>query len=134
MEDDRLRSFTAEIAAAYCRGNTIESADLPVLLTSVYAALAGLDRTGKTEPTPREPAVPIRRSVRPDTVVCLECGFQAKMIRRHLHSVHGLTGDAYRERWSLASDYPLIAPDYSQARSSLAKACGLGRRRKEATS
>jgi predicted transcriptional regulator len=95
----------------------------------VHQALADLRQAAPPTPVPHQPAVPIRQSVRPEYVVCLECGFRARVLRLHLQVQHGLSVDEYRTRWNLRSDHPVTAPAYSQRRSEMAKERGLGRRR-----
>ena len=118
-----------EIVSSYVRQNTIAAEELPRLIADVYRALAGGEQpaTGQEQ---RRPAVPIRRSVGPEAVVCLECGYRARTLRRHLREAHGFGPDEYRARWGLAADYPLVAPGYSARRSAIAKASGFGRRRR----
>jgi predicted transcriptional regulator len=120
-----MKEQVAEIVAAYLRNNSVAPSDIPAVIAQVYQSLTGLTQPPPAEP---EPAVPIRRSVNPEYVVCLECGARAKMLRRHLTSAHNLTPAEYRERWKLPTDYPLVAPRYAAARSELAKALGLGKR------
>ena len=115
------------IVSSYVRHNTITADDLPRVIADVYRALAGVGEPAVL-PEPRRPAVPIRQSVTPEAVVCLECGYQARTLRRHLREAHGLGPDEYRTRWGLAADYPLVAPGYSARRSAIAKAGGFGRR------
>lgn len=129
MEQD-LQRLTARIVSAYTANNSVAASDLPTLIRSVYSAL---DRLGKepAEQAPAErqkPAVPIKRSVTPGYIVCLECGKMQKTLRRHLGSEHGMTPDEYRAKWNLPREYPMTAPDYAEARSQMAKAIGLGRR------
>ena len=119
-----------EIVSSYVRHNTVMADDLPRLIADVYRALAGLGQAAPLPPEPRRPAVPIHRSVGPEAIVCLECGLRARTLRRHLRATHGLSPDEYRARWGLAADYPLVAPGYSARRSAIAKASGLGRRRR----
>jgi predicted transcriptional regulator len=120
-----MKEQVAEIVAAYLRNNSVAPSDIPAIIAQVYKSLAGL---GQPQPVELEPAVPIRRSVNPEYVVCLDCGAKAKMLRRHLTSAHNLTPAEYRERWKLPADHPLVAPRYAAARSELAKALGLGKR------
>ena len=117
-----------EIVSSYVRHNTIATDDLPRVIADVYRALAGGEQPAPVQ-EPQRPAVPIRRSVGPEEVVCLECGHRARTLRRHLREAHGLSPDEYRARWGLAADHPLIAPGYSVRRSAIAKASGFGRRR-----
>ena len=114
----------AHIVRSYVRHHQVEPDQLAGLILEVHRALAGLGRVEE----PLQPAVPIQNSVQRDYVVCLECGFHAQMLRRHLRIAHGLDVVAYRTRWRLPMDYPLTAPRYSARRSTLAKEFGLGRR------
>jgi predicted transcriptional regulator len=100
--------------------------EVPHLISAVYDALS---RLGSTEPEPerREPAVPIRRSVKPDAIICLEDGLSFKSLKRHLMTHHDLTPEAYRAKWALPTDYPMVSPNYSATRSELARASSLGR-------
>ena len=118
-----------EIVSSYVRHNTIAADDLPRVIADVYRALVGGEQPAPVQ-EPQRPAVPIRRSVGPEEVVCLECGHRARTLRRHLREAHGLSPDEYRARWGLAADYPLVAPGYSARRSAIAKASGFGRRRR----
>ena len=120
-----MKEQVAEIVAAYLRNNSVAPSDIPAIIAQVYQSLAGLTQPPPAEP---EPAVPIRRSVNPEYITCLDCGAKAKMLRRHLTSAHNLTPAEYRERWKLPTDYPLVAPRYAAARSELAKTLGLGKR------
>jgi predicted transcriptional regulator len=120
------RQMTAEIVAAYAGNHQLSGDKLAALISSVHAALIG----PSAEPGPeRTPAVPIRRSVHQDYVVCLECGWRGKMLGRHIAGRHQLTQTEYRARWDLSRKHPLTAPGYSQWRSEFAKQVGLGRRR-----
>jgi predicted transcriptional regulator len=123
--DPRL---VARIVGSYVRHHKIATEQLPVLIGEVYRTLSGLGRAAPPADEALTPAVPVRRSVRPDHMVCLECGHQGQMLRRHLRVAHGLDPDAYRARWNLPPDHPLTAPNYSAQRSGLAKQIGLGRR------
>jgi predicted transcriptional regulator len=117
----------AHIVSSYIRHHQIAAGELAGLIVGVHQALAGLGRA-RPEQKPPRPAVSIRGSVQPDYVVCLECGFRAQMLRRHLRVAHGLDVAAYRTRWRLPINYPVTAPGYSARRSTLAKKLGLGRR------
>ena len=122
--------LTTNIVAAYVRRNQIGADQLAALISTVHQALAGLGKpTAETE-VKRTPAVPIRRSVHRDYVVCLECGWRGQMLRRHLTTSHGLNVDQYRARWNLPREHPMTAPGYSERRSGLAKQTGLGRGRR----
>jgi predicted transcriptional regulator len=123
------RELTANIVASYVRRNQIASDQLGALISTVHQALSGLRRPAAETETQRTPAVPIRRSVHRDYVVCLECGWRGQMLRRHLATGHGLTIEQYRARWNLPREHPVTAPGYSERRSGLAKQSGLGRGR-----
>jgi predicted transcriptional regulator len=134
MSDEPLpasanRELTAEIVAAYVRRNQITADQLASLISTVHQALADLDKPAKEAVVERTPAVSIRRSVQRDFVVCIECGWRGKMVRRHLGTAHGLTVDAYRARWNLSRDHAMVAPAYSERRSTLALELGLRRTR-----
>jgi MucR family transcriptional regulator, transcriptional regulator of exopolysaccharide biosynthesis len=118
---------TTEIVAAYVRKNLVSTDQIAGLINSVHLTLAGLGNEVVEEP-PRVPAVSVRRSVHADYIICLECGYKGKMLKRHLQSGHGLSVSEYRSRWKLSSDYPMTAANYSERRSQLAKSIGLGRR------
>jgi predicted transcriptional regulator len=124
----RTTSLVAEIVSSYVAQNSIAVNQLAGLITTVHRTLSGLGQSAP-EPVALVPAVPIRRSVQHDHVVCLECGFRGLMLRRHLRDAHGLEPTAYRARWKLATDHPLTAPAYSERRSTMAKQIGLGRPR-----
>jgi predicted transcriptional regulator len=118
----------AEIVAAYVGKNRVDPSELPGLIQKVSQSLAGLGQAPVATPTLLAPAVAIRRSVGADAITCLDCGRKSSMLKRHLSTAHGMTPDGYRTRWSLPSDYPMVAKNYSARRSELAKALGLGRR------
>jgi predicted transcriptional regulator len=125
IAENQLR--TTQIVAAYVRKNLVSTDQIAGLINSVHLTLAGLGNKVVEEP-PRVPAVSIRRSVQADYIICLECGYKGKMLKRHLQSGHGLSVSEYRSRWKLSSDYPMTAANYSERRSQLAKSIGLGRR------
>ena len=120
-------SLTAQIVAAQVANNTIDPADLPKLINDVHRALANAGQS-TAAPTRAEPAVDIKRSVRNDHIVCLECGKHFSMLKRHLNTDHQLTPQEYRQKWGLPPTYPVVAPDYAKTRSALAKQIGLGRK------
>ena len=127
MSDDVL-GLTAQIVSAHVTRNTVAVEDLPNLIRDVYKALANIgDVAAPVEA--QKPAVPATKSVFADYMVCLECGKQMTMLKRHLMTEHRLTVEQYREKWSLPSSYPMVAPNYAETRSSLAKQMGLGRSR-----
>ncbi|OWJ69132.1 MucR family transcriptional regulator [Inquilinus limosus] len=129
---DETRRLTARIVSAHVANNSVAQTDLPTLIAQVFTALSGLGKAPEPAAARPEPAVPIRKSVTPDYLVCLEGGKKLKMLKRHLSSAYNMTPDQYRERWGLPADYPMVAPNYAQQHSSLAKSIGLGRRLQEA--
>ena len=126
---EALRELTVEIVSAYLRRNQVPADQLGDLMSTVHQALAALGKPAQESPVERTPAVPIRRSVHQDYVVCLECGWRGKMLRRHVATAHGLGVEEYRARWNLSREHPLTAPGYSERRSSMARQLGLGRGR-----
>jgi predicted transcriptional regulator len=126
-EEDLLR-MTADVVAAYVSNNTLATGQLADVIHAVYNSLRGLEGQVSEPPAePLKPAVPIRKSITPDFLVCLEDGKKLKMLKRHLRSTYNLTPDEYRVKWGLAPDYPMVAPKYAQQRSEFAKKIGLGR-------
>jgi predicted transcriptional regulator len=121
--------LTARIVESYVRHHTVGTGQVSELITSVHGALAQLARPSQPEEV-RTPAVSIRQSVRHEFVVCLDCGYRAKTLRRHISTRHSLSRDEYLKRWGLRKDHPLTAPVYTEQRSTMAKALGLGRKRK----
>jgi predicted transcriptional regulator len=119
---------TAEIVAAYVKNNSVNVSDLPNIITTVGASLRGVT-DGEPATAKPTPAVSVRRSVNKDHIVCLVCGQEQKMIKRHLRTAHNLSPDAYRELFDLKPDYPLVAPSYAETRSRIAKKIGLGNKR-----
>ncbi len=127
-KDDILR-MAVDVVAAYVSKNQLPAGQIPEIIQSVYASLSGLDGSGqemKAE-APR-PAVPVKRSVTPDYIVCLEDGKKLKMLKRHLRTTYNMTPDEYRAKWGLPADYPMVAPNYAAQRSDFAKKIGLGRK------
>lgn len=118
--------LVAKITASYVSHHNLSPEQIPELIASLYRTIAGLGQPAETTAA-LVPAVPIRRSVQRDVVICLDCGWKGKMLRRHLTTRHGLSGDEYLKRWGLPGDHPLTAPNYSVQRSNLAKELGLGR-------
>jgi predicted transcriptional regulator len=123
-----MKEQVAEIVAAYVGHNTIAPDQLPALITTINQALIGLGQAPAAAPAALSPAAPIRRSVGDDAITCLDCGYKGQMLKRHLTTSHSMTPESYRERWKLAADYPMVAPNYAARRSELAKAIGLGTR------
>ena len=128
--DDALITLTADIVAAHVSNNSVAVNDLPHLINNIHGALAGLSGRSAPEAKP-EPKVPIRSSIRPDYIVCLEDGKKLKMLKRHLMTHYQMTPDQYRQKWGLNSDYPMVAPNYAEQRRMLAKAIGLGTKRRK---
>ena len=128
--DDTLLTLTADIVAAHVSNNSVAVNDLPTLIQNVHGALNGIAQQGAApEPRP-EPRVPIRSSIKPDYIVCLEDGKRLKMLKRHLMNHYNMTPDQYRQKWGLSPDYPMVAPNYAEQRRTLAKSIGLGTKRK----
>ena len=127
---ERLQTLTADIVAAHVSNNTVAISDIPNLISGVYGALSSLAGVAAEEAKPI-PKVPIRTSVKPDYIICLEDGKRLKMLKRHLMTHYGLTPDGYRQRWGLAPDYPMVAPNYAEQRRELAKSIGLGTKRRK---
>ena len=125
--DEMLITLTADIVIAHVANNEVGADSVPSLIESTYGALAKLGDKTVNEELP-EPAVTVRASVRNAHIACLDCGKKFKMLKRHLMTDHGMTPEEYRERWSLPSDYPMVAPAYSEQRRSLARDIGLGRK------
>jgi predicted transcriptional regulator len=133
LDQGNLIELTAEIVSAYVSNNSLASGDIPGLIGNVHAALnrsAGAAAPVLTEPL--KPAISLRKSITPDYIICLEDGKRFKSLKRHLRTHYGLTPEEYREKWGLPSDYPMVAPNYAQARSNLAKEMGLGQKRSRA--
>ena len=127
--------LAAEIVSAFVSHNAVPAAELPALIGTVHDALTKV-MNGSAQPPveePKAPAVPIKKSVQPDYIVCLEDGKRFKSLKRHLRTVYDLTPEQYRAKWGLAPDYPMVSPNYAAARSEMAKSMGLGARRKETT-
>src|SRR5690242_6051001 len=126
-EKSEVIEMTADIVSAYVGNNTVAAADLPGLIQSVHRALAGVSTGGETvEAAPKEPAVPIRRSITPDYLVCMEDGRKFKSLKRHLRTKYNMNPEEYRAKWGLPKDYPMVAPNYAKTRSDRAKQMALG--------
>jgi predicted transcriptional regulator len=127
MEEELLR-MTTDVVAAYVSNNTLPTAQLSEIIGAVFQSLKALEGQGsEAKSEPLKPAVPIRKSITPDFLVCLEDGKKLKMLKRHLRSTYNMTPDGYRQKWGLAADYPMVAPNYAEQRSAFAKKIGLGR-------
>jgi len=128
-KSEELLACTTEIVSAYVANNSVNSSELPDLIQSVHKTLVQVD--AGTDPSfidRPQPAVPIKKSITPDYIVCLEDGKKLKMLKRHLKTAYDMSPEDYRERWGLAADYPMVAPNYAKKRSALAKDIGLGTR------
>src|ERR1700722_4218802 len=126
--EDELLRMTTEVVAAYVSNNTLATGQLGDVIHAVYNSLRALDgQVGEAAPEGRKPAVPIRKSITPEYLICLEDGKKLKMLKRHLRSTYNLSPDEYRAKWGLQPDYPMVAPKYAQQRSDFAKKIGLGR-------
>ena len=133
-EKSEVIEMTAEIVSAYVGNNSVTAADLPGLIQSVHRALSGIAAGGETvEVAPKEPAVPVRRSITPDFLICLEDGRKFKSLKRHLRTKYNMSPEEYRAKWGLPKDYPMVAPNYAKARSELAKQMGLGQGGRQAS-
>ena len=128
--DAELITLTSQIVSAYVSKSSVQASDLPALISSVYQSLksVGQSQAAVEAPADLKPAVPIKKSVTPDFIICLEDGKRCKMLKRHLMSSFGLTPDEYRAKWGLPADYPMVAPNYAKQRSDLALKLGLGRK------
>ena len=126
-----LITLTADIVAAHVSNNSVAVNDLPHLIANVHGALSSLSAAGVVPEVRADPAVPIRSSIKPDYIVCLEDGKRLKMLKRHLMTHYQMTPDQYRQKWGLNSDYPMVAPNYAEQRRVLAKSIGLGTKRRK---
>ena len=127
--DTDVLGLTAQIVSAHVSNNTVNPDSLPALIQEVYKTLAGVGKEPASPERP-QPAVPVKKSVLPDYIVCLEDGKKLKMLKRHLKTSYNMTPEQYRERWGLTADYPMVAPNYARQRSKLAKQIGLGTSRR----
>ena len=129
--DANFIGLTARIVSAYVSNNAVASGDIPALINQIHSALRQVS-SGQaiSSSEPQKPAVPVKRSINPDYIVCLEDGKKFKSLKRHLRTRYDMTPERYREKWGLAPDYPMVAPNYAAARSQLAKQMGLGQQRR----
>ena len=133
-EKENLIEMAAEIVAAYVANNRIDAAELPSLIRQTYTALVSTNQMiAEPQEEPLKPAVPVKKSVTPDYIVCLDDGKRFKSLKRHLRTHYNLTPDEYRSKWGLPKDYPMVAPNYAEARSNLAREMGLGQKGKRRT-
>jgi predicted transcriptional regulator len=128
VAEEELLRMTTNVVAAYVSNNTLPTAQLAEVINAVYGSLKSLEgQVVQVPPEPLKPAVPIRKSVTPEFLICLEDGKKLKMLKRHLRSTYNMTPDEYRSKWGLVPDYPMVAPNYAERRSEFAKKIGLGR-------
>ena len=130
-ENGRFVELTADLVSAFVSNNSVRAEELPQLIADVFGALSRGAASNKSpmEEVAEKPAVPVRSSVKPDHIVCLEDGKKFKSLKRHLRTDHSLSPDEYRRKWDLPSNYPMVAPEYGRIRSELARSIGLGRKR-----
>ncbi len=129
---ENTKALTARLVTAYLRRAEVAADDLPGLIQATYTALAGISAPPPEPVESQQPAVPVKKSITPAAILCLDCGKAQKMLKRHLQTAHGLSVEEYKAKWSLPASYPVVAPDYAERRSALAKASGLGHSRKKA--
>jgi predicted transcriptional regulator len=129
-EKSGLIELTADIASAYVSNNAVAAGELPSVIQSIFKALTAVDGPVEAPEQPKTPAVPIKKSLTDDYLICLEDGRKFKSLKRHLRTQYNMSPDEYREKWNLAPDYPMVAPNYAKARSTLAKQMGLGQQRR----
>jgi predicted transcriptional regulator len=126
-ERAEIIEMTADIVSAYVGANAVPANDLPTLIQAVHRALSGVSADAEpAEAVVKEPAVPVKRSITPEFLICLEDGRKFKSLKRHLRTKYNMSPEDYRAKWGLAKDYPMVAPNYAKARSDLAKQMGLG--------
>jgi predicted transcriptional regulator len=125
LKTGEILELTTDIVSAHVANNNVPTTELPQLIQDVYQTLLGVSNGAQAQERPR-PAVPIKKSIFPDYIVCLEDGKKLKMLKRHLKTSYSMSPEEYRERWGLAPDYPMVAPNYAKHRSNLAKKIGLG--------
>lgn len=130
MSRDELLRMTTQVVAAYVGNNPVPEAQISDVIQSVYGSLEGLGGGDNGTQTKQKPAVPIKRSITPDHIVCLEDGKKLKMLKRYLRTAYNMTPEEYRTKWGLPADYPMVAPNYAKQRSAFAKQIGLGKRKR----
>lgn len=128
VSDEEVLRMTVDIVVAYTSSNEVPADNIGAIIETVHGTLNKLMHPVQEAPAPPKPAVPIRRSVTPDHIICLEDGRKLKMLKRYLRSRYGLSPDDYRRKWGLPADYPMVAPNYAAQRSTFAKQIGLGRK------
>jgi predicted transcriptional regulator len=131
MSDPKFIELTANIVSAYLRNHSVPAGDIPGLISQIHASLARVSSGADLASEPLKPAIPVKKSITPEYLVCLEDGKKFKSLKRHLRTQYNMTPEQYREKWDLPADYPMVAPNYAQARSALAKQMGLGQQRRK---
>ncbi len=126
--NENILQMAVDIASAYVGNNTLPTSQVPEVITTVYNSLRALSSDTVAQDEAPKPAVPIKKSVTPDYLICLEDGKKMKMLKRYLRTTYGMSADEYRSKWGLPSDYPMVAPNYAKQRSEFAKQIGLGRK------
>jgi predicted transcriptional regulator len=130
MENEQLVQLTADIVAAHVANNNVAVGDVGNLVQRVYEALSGLEKpSSDAQQEEKTPVVSVRASIKPDYIVCMECGAKQRMLKRHLMTAHQMTPEQYRTDYGLPRDYPMVAPNYSEQRRALAHSIGLGRKK-----
>jgi len=131
LDRDELLQMTVDIVSAYVSNNALAASQIPELISTVFSSLDEIHEVEKEpEQEPLKPAVPVRKSIGDDYIICLEDGKKLKMLKRHLRTTYNLTPEEYRAKWGLPADYPMVAPNYAKQRSQFAKKIGLGRKAK----
>jgi predicted transcriptional regulator len=131
MSDPKFIELTANIVSAYLRNHSVPAGDIPGLISQIHSALSRVSTGADLNVEPLKPAVPVKKSITPEYLVCLEDGKKFKSLKRHLRTQYNMTPEQYRDKWDLPADYPMVAPNYAQARSALAKQMGLGQQRRK---
>ena len=131
MSDPKFIELTASIVSAYLRNHSVPASDIPALIGQVHLALSRVSSGADVSAEPLKPAVPVKKSITPEYLVCLEDGKKFKSLKRHLRTQYNMTPEQYRDKWDLPADYPMVAPNYAAARSHLAKQMGLGQQRRQ---
>jgi predicted transcriptional regulator len=132
MNSPNYVELAADIVSAYVSNNSVATSDLPSLISDIHSALMRISNGVVEAPSEvLKPAVPVKKSITPDYIICLDDGKKFKSLKRHLRTQYNMTPEEYRERWNLPAEYPMVAPNYAQARSQLAKKMGLGQQRRK---
>ncbi len=131
MGSGNFIELTADIVSAYVSNNSVSAGEIPALINQIHSALLRVSTGSSEAPAePLKPAIPVKKSITPDYIICLEDGKKFKSLKRHLRTQYNVTPEQYRDKWGLPPDYPMVAPNYAAARSQLAKQMGLGQQRR----